>query len=477
MNSFWEFLSGIRWQDFVDILLNSYIIFRLYVLLRGTTILYMLMGVALLWFFQRIAVSLGLIVTSWLSQGLTAVAALIVVIIFGGEIRAAFRGKGLKAVFWGFPKHNPPSSVEVIADAVFDMAQKHTGSLIVFPGKKSLKGVVQNGIIWNGEVSKEMIISIFWHNNPVHDGAAILDGNQITEVGTILPLSQRMDLPKYYGTRHRAAIGLSESSDALVVATSEERGVVIAAKEGEVKVMHKRSDLANRLREHLGISVNRPHFWAKERLLLTAAGVLSVLLVTGVWFSLTRGWNSLLITMETPIEYTNRDSRLEILSTSANTVRLHLSGSYILLKSLRPDQVRVQLNLEPAKPGQNVFSITRNQVSVPPGIILSKVEPSTVEMEIDLSVTRTLPVQADWKGELARDLLITDVKLSPQTVKVVGSSRELEKISTIYTQKIPLEDVDKSGTRSVPLALGRQISVATDTPRQVTVSYKVEPRK
>ena len=234
MNSLLHFLSTIRWQDIVDITLNSYIVFRLYVLFRGTNVFRVLVGMAFLWFFQRIAVSMGLIVTSWAVQGITAVAALIIIVVFRNEIRSVLQAKNLKAILWGFsdkPFHTP---IEIIAESINALSRRRIGALMVFPAKDDLEELIQKGIRWNGLVSKEMITSIFWPDNPVHDGAVIIQGDRITEVGVILPLSHSNDLPPIYGTRHRAALGLAETTDALIVVVSEETGKVVVAEDSKI---------------------------------------------------------------------------------------------------------------------------------------------------------------------------------------------------------------------------------------------------
>ena len=104
-----------------------------------------------------------------------------------------------------------------------------------------------------------MLLSIFWPNNPVHDGAIIIRGDQIVEVGVLLPLSQRQDLPSYYGTRHRAALGLAERSDALVVAVSEERGRVTVAKDNALTPFSEPQELSQFINRHLNIADGSPH--------------------------------------------------------------------------------------------------------------------------------------------------------------------------------------------------------------------------
>lgn len=121
------------------------------------------------------------------------------------EIRSVLQAKNLKAILWGVSPKTIKTPVEIVVESVYEMARKKIGALIVFPAKEDLKDLIQNGVLWRGRISKEMIMSIFWPDNPVHDGAAVIQGDRITDVGVILPLSNRKNIPLYYGTRHRAA--------------------------------------------------------------------------------------------------------------------------------------------------------------------------------------------------------------------------------------------------------------------------------
>ena len=293
MTEILPFISNIRWQDVFDITLNSYILFRLYILFRGTNVFRVLIGIALLWFIQRIAVFLGLIVTSWALQGITAVAALIIIVVFRNEIRSVLQARNIKAILWGFSDKTVDTPVEIIVESVYELARTRTGALVVFPGKEDLAEVLQGGTPWRGLVSKEMMTSIFWHDNPVHDGAAIIEGNQVTEVGVILPLSHRDDLPSYYGTRHRAAAGLAEATDALVIVVSEERGNVVLARGSDLSVISRKEELANILREHVGVTAEEWTYLRRGKLEIGMAALVSILFITAVWFSFTSGLDAL----------------------------------------------------------------------------------------------------------------------------------------------------------------------------------------
>ncbi len=476
MDKLLNFLYALRWQDSVDIILTSYILFRFYILFRGTNVFRILIGMTMLWFFQRIAVFLGLIVTSWVVQGVAAVAALIIIVVFRNEIRSVLQARNLKSILWGFSSKTVIPTIEIIVEAVYEMGLRKTGALLVLPGKEDLEENVRGGIPWKGTVSKEMIMSIFWPGNPVHDGAAIIEGNQITEVGAILPLSHRDDLPSHFGTRHRAAVGLAEVSDSMVIVVSEERGDILVAKNSEIREVKQKRRLNQRLQEHMGVAIKKQPFMRKETFETAMAGLLSIVFVSGVWFNVTKGRDTL-VTLEVPIEYMNRDPGMEILNASVNAVSLDLSGSGALIKSISTDQVEVRLNLSKAVAGKNSFTITRDSISLPPGIVLKNVYPTEVDVDLDVTITKKLPVQVDWVGKLPDHLILEEATVDPQIVKITGSQRLLEKMSTIYTEKVPLDKLEDKGTITANLLLQpASLKVAAGSKDKISIKYRTAQR-
>ena len=470
------FIHYIRWQDVIDILLNSYILFRLYVLFRGTYVFRVLTGIAFLWIFQRISVYFGLILTSWVMQGITALLALIIIIVFRNEIRSVLQAKNLKAILFGFPQKSDPTAIQTIAESVKTLSKRHIGALIVLPAKENLEDVLKGGIPLQGLISKEMITSIFWSDNPVHDGAVIIEGDRIAKVGVILPLSYKSDLPSRYGTRYRAALGLAETTDALVIVVSEETGNVMVAKNANIINIHGSASLTKILKEHMGIHEAESGYRQQEKLQLGIAAVVSFFFITGMWFSFSKGLDTL-ITLEIPVEYTNRKPGFQIVDASVNTVRLHLAGSGPLIKSLQPEQVQVKLDLGHAVMGRNMFSITQDNITLPPGIFLRKVVPSVIEVTLDETIKKELPVQVDWVGELPAGLILSAVNIDPENVEVIGGKRILQKLSTIYTEKVHLDNLKESGTIFANLALTpASLNIASGSKDKVRIAYVIKHR-
>jgi len=234
-----DFLFSFQWQDVVDILVISFLVHRLFLLFRGTTALQILLGVLFLWLCHTIAQASGLVLTSWFFQGIGAVAVLVIVVVFRNEIREVLIQTNPVRLFLGRPYEPWTVDLPEVERAVFQMAKSGTGGLIVFQQRDRLAEHLREGIFLGGKLSPEIIASIFAKQSPVHDGATIIQGARIKLVGAFLPLTKREGLPQHFGTRHRAAIGLSEVCDAVIVVISEERAEVSVVYKGEVELVQE----------------------------------------------------------------------------------------------------------------------------------------------------------------------------------------------------------------------------------------------
>jgi len=465
--------SGLRWQDALDIVLNSYILFRMYVLFRGTNVIRGLISICALWVAGQAAVSLGLIITNWAMQGVITVAALIIIIVFRNEISSVLQTKDLKSFLWGIPRYQFHTPLNIIVESIYGLAPKKIGALIVLPLKQGLASVVQGGIPIKGKLSQEMLMSIFWPGNPLHDGAVVIQGDQIKSAGVILPLSKRDDLPSYFGTRHRAALGLTELTDALVIVVSEERGKVSLFREKQIYSIPNRSALENLLLEHAGDDSGKKGF-RSATIELVAAGLICLLSITGLWFSFSKGMEAL-ATHEIPIEFINPDQKMEIISSSASSVKLMLSGARPLINSIKPEQINIKLDLSRSVVGINKLSVTRENILLPPGIRLKNVNPSELEINLDTLIEKDLPVQPNWTGKLPENLIMTDAKVFPQTVRVTGGGLELKDILTIYTEPVVLNNITEPGRITANLVLSPS-SLKLENNNKIQIHYMVSKR-
>ncbi len=451
MEQFLYSFSGLRWQDALDILVNSYILFRLYVLFRGTRVIRALLAIFVFWAAGQAAISLGLVITNWAMQGIITVAALIIIIVFRNEISSVLLTKNFKSFLWGIPKYQFKTPINIIVDSVFDLAHKKIGALIVLPLKQGMASVVQGGIPINGKLSQEMLVSIFWGENPLHDGATIIQGNQIISAGSILPLSKSEDLPSFFGTRHRAAQGLSEYTDAMIIVVSEERGIITMFKENQTHNIENRATLEQLLKDHTGDDSLKKGF-RHPSINLIAAAIFCLLSITGLWFSFAKGMETF-ATHDVPVEFINPDQKMEIISTSASNVKLLISGAKPLINAIKPEQINIELNLSQSIIGMNKLAITKENILLPPGIRLKKIDPPELDIKLDTMIEKKLPIQPHWIGKLKPGLIMIEAKAVPSVVQVTGGGLDLKSISTLFTEPIQLDKILESGTIKVNLIL------------------------
>jgi uncharacterized protein (TIGR00159 family) len=473
MEPFFYLFSGLRWQDVFDILLNSYLLFRLYVLFRGTKVIRVLVAVCVLWAVSQTAVPLGLIITNWAMQGFITVAAFIVIIIFRNEISSVLQTKDLKSILWGIPRYQFHTPLNIIVESVYELAEKKIGALIVLPLKQGLAAVVQGGVPLNGTLSQEILVSIFWHGNPVHDGATIIQGDRIISAGAILPLSKRGDLPSFFGTRHRAASGLTELTDALVIVVSEERGKVSLFKENQYYVIRNRAALEKLLREHAGDDSSKKGFRHQTFELVTAATI-CLFCITGIWLRFSTGMETF-ATQDVPVEFMNPDQKMEIISSSASNVKLLISGAKPLINSIKPEQIKIKLNLTNSVIGMNTLSITRENIVLPPGIRLKKIDPPELDISLDTLMEKDLPIQPYWTGKLSKGLVMKEAKAIPQTIRVIGGGLILKDIATLFTEPISLDTLTESGTATVGLVLN-PASLKLKNNNKIQIQYLISKK-
>lgn len=235
-----------RWRNFIDIILVATTIYLLLLLFRGTIALQALKGLAVVAFVVIIANFFYLETLSWIIERLAPVILIGIIVLFQPEIRRGLARLGERS-FSAFVSLEGGIIVEEVSRASLELARQKHGALIVFERDTGLESFIETGIPVDAQVSEELISTIFFPNTALHDGAMIVRGNRIIAAACILPLAQEEMLQTKYGTRHRAALGLTKETDAVVVVVSEERGEISIAAGGQ---LIKGID-ARRLRETL----------------------------------------------------------------------------------------------------------------------------------------------------------------------------------------------------------------------------------
>jgi diadenylate cyclase len=230
-----EILKHVRWQDILDILLVAVVLYWLLLLMKGTRAAKILIGLILLFIAFLLSGYVGLYTMDWLIQSFWAQIVLVLVILFQPEIRRALAQMGEASFLPSRASAEELKSLEEIVRASVALSNRKIGGLIVIEREISLKDFIELGSQLDAKVSHELLLSIFHPTSPIHDGAIIIRGNRVVAAGCFLPLSLSTALSKTVGTRHRAGIGLSEETDAVVIIVSEETGSISTVVGGKLE--------------------------------------------------------------------------------------------------------------------------------------------------------------------------------------------------------------------------------------------------
>ena len=252
-------MSGIRWTDIVEIIILSFLIYHILVWIKNTKAWSLLKGILVIAVFILFAAYFEMNTILWIVNNLFSVAVTAVVVILQPELRRAVEELGRKNIISSIipitvgrgPEGGRFSdkTINEIVKACVEMGRARTGALIVMEKDESLTDYERTGIEIDGVVTSQLLINIFEHNTPLHDGAVIIRGNRIVSATCYLPLTDSMDIGKELGTRHRAAVGISEVSDSLTIIVSEETGAVSLAKDGNLYKHLKKEELLEKLKQ------------------------------------------------------------------------------------------------------------------------------------------------------------------------------------------------------------------------------------
>ncbi|MST62465.1 TIGR00159 family protein [Peptostreptococcus anaerobius] len=255
-NQLFQIITKISINDVVDMMIIAYIFYKILMFIKDTRAEQLFKGVVILLVATQLSGIFKLHTLYWILVKILEVGFILPFIIFQPELRAGLEHIGRNT---SIRKLGPQAaskydmdlieSIESLLDAVYDMAEKKIGALVVIEGKTKLNEITETGTKINGEITKQLICNIFVPNTPLHDGAVIVRDLKVLSAACFLPLTQRKDLSKDLGTRHRAGIGISEISDCLTIIVSEESGKVSIARSGKIYRNIAKERLFNILRE------------------------------------------------------------------------------------------------------------------------------------------------------------------------------------------------------------------------------------
>lgn len=220
----------------VDLAIVFYLLYKLIKMIRGTRAVQLIKGIAVLLIANVLSEFLSLNILHYILNSVVTYGVLLFIVVFQPELRKTLEQMGSTNIrkFFDVEDTSSLQSVDEVVLAVEQMAKDKTGALIVYEKESSLGEIMHTGVAIDADISKELLLNIFVPDTPLHDGAVIIKDNRIAAASCILPITDREDLDREFGTRHRAAIGLSEVSDAVIIIVSEETGKISLAMNGKI---------------------------------------------------------------------------------------------------------------------------------------------------------------------------------------------------------------------------------------------------
>ena len=376
-----NFIPTPTWRDCIDILFLTIVVYQLYEWFRETRALRVIIGLAVLGGIYSIAKLWGLFLTTRVFQILWQVLLILLLILFQSEIRQVLekvsplrflrsRRRGLEETF-----------TRDLADMLFDLAADGTGALIVLTRDDNPAEFIHAGQTIMALPDPALIKSIFNRHSPAHDGAVILSQDRLTHMGCILPLSETEDIPKHYGTRHRAALGISEKTDAVCLVVSEERGEVISVVGGKATIWNTSASLADQLKEWIGgpeIQMPKIQTLLTEIFVQNWKSKLSALAMVSIAWVVLASQQDIELTITAPIHYLNVGSGLAVNADAVKDVELTLAGRRNSIRSLEKRDLQVLVDLNRLTAGPHYINLSTRNVDLPLGLRIQKMVPQKI---------------------------------------------------------------------------------------------------
>lgn len=411
----------LNWRVSLDILMITLFIFFLYRTLKTTGTGKIVIGIMVAAGIFIVAKFLDLKGIEWLYSNLSQILLLALIIIFQPELRkiferaASIRRRGIGA--------EAPQLSSVISDAIFSLAKQRRGALAVFPGQDSIKAWTSEGILSDAQISYPLLLSIFDPNSPGHDGAIVIENGKLSSFAVRLPLSDSNKLSADFGTRHHAGLGLSEVTDALVVAVSEERGAVTLFYEGMFERLENKNDLAARILKHWSIVASYQLFNQKSVTKKKTITQIAMSFVLAFLF-----WSTVVLTQSelkemiytVPVEYTALPKNYIITGEKPSEITLYLLGRTVDLNRITPTQLRAVIDLSKIKPGEITLRINENDLELPKPVRLTRTRPPTIQLNIIEMKEIEAEIEPQFIGSLPQGFKVDSLAVNPESIKVLA---------------------------------------------------------
>ncbi len=384
-------IKMISFTEIVDLILVACILYAGIVWAQRTRAAFVARGILTLGVVYLLARYFDLQMTAWIFQGFFAVFLIMIVVIFQEELRQIFE----RIAVWSSTQNKVSplrtTTVDILVGTAADLAKNKIGALIVLRGKNPLERHITGGIPLDGVISEPLLRSIFDAHSPGHDGAVVVENDRITCFAAHLPLSKDTVQLAHVGTRHSAALGLAELTDAFCLVVSEEKGIVSVARDGKLIAMSNLQELGAALHRFLEEKFPGPTGKMISLGMLRRnwiAKAVSVTLAIGFWYLFVPGSKVVEATYTIPVMTVNLPSDLELESVQPTEIDATFVGPRRAFYLFDKRKLRVTLDVTLAELGRRTFNVSDQDVRFPKELTLREINPASVRISV-----RKIPAQ------------------------------------------------------------------------------------
>ena len=383
-----NFVREIGVTGFLDIGFMSLLIYTVMIGLKRTRAAFVLTGIMIIAFIYLLTRQFNLVMTAGVFEKFFAIILVILVVIFQEELRHFFE----EVAVWSLNRRLirrkvivlSRGEVEILVRTIMDFARDKIGALIVLKGKNILNRHLDGEVSLNGDLSEPLLKSIFDPHSIGHDGAVIIDGARVTHFACHLPLSKNLSKLRNCGTRHAAALGLSEMTDALCLVVSEERGTIAVARNGDIQVVDNPDKLTLLLQKFYG-EISPVHrakpleeFFTKN----TPEKVYALLITLGLWFVLVHGSKAIYRSFVIPVALPQLPAEWVVSEIDPREIEVTLKGPRTAFYFNPHDRIKLNLDMKIEKGTQRI-KVYREDFMLPKGSLLEHFDPKTVRIVLD----------------------------------------------------------------------------------------------
>ena len=457
--------SFIRLQDVADILIMTCLLYQLYSWFRKTRAIQVLLGLGVVTLIYFVTRFLGLYMTSWVLQELGTVLIVLIIVVFQSEIRQALYRFSLLRYLFDNPQMQQVNQFQELSETVFNFARKKTGAILVFQRNELLNDLMLNGVRLDCELSPQILESIFTDGAPLHDGAALINNNRIVQAACHLPLSTSPELPQFLGTRHRAALGLSERTDAVVVIVSEERGEVSLAVGGELQNIATEGDLIATLDKLINPVKETLRLPLKARLVSNLLPKLSILLTVVIFWGLITSRQGQITTVAAQVRLHGLPDELVLLGNVPEEVDVQVKSHSSLTPSSAKLELSAVIDLSEIREGQSNIRIANSDFNLPSGLEIMGINPVSIKITTEKKIRKSVPVKVMMRGSLGKGLKGYAAVSEPALVMIEGPASQISRIESLATEEFDVNNLIK----------GREYQKSLQTPLKRVVILRDEP--